>query len=193
MPASFIHGLGTVLICYGWRWVWCYSTGETSTRLPFTLSRDCGIRLGVSLKFSNKSIKETNNFINKVKILFFIRFKLLEDEGHLVYFTYNLFISLLVYFMWNLLFSYLNIVYIQLLHRSSMRLLCLCPCHPLYICIRDDICIRWYIPIRMQSVQNTFYNIYFFRLDLQQVALTFFWYSLRCVHKNQYICMNSVK
>lgn len=50
-----------------------------------------------------RCIKSSFYYINRVKILFLRAFRLLEDEGHLVYFNYNLLVSHLVYFTYSLL------------------------------------------------------------------------------------------
>lgn len=76
--------------------------------------------------------------------------------------------------MWNLLLFISKLFYIYNCYTEVQCASSVSVLVPLSIYVYEMIFVSDDIPIRMQSIQNIFYNIYFFRLDLQLVALTFF-------------------
>lgn len=89
---SLAKGLGQGLLCVMGR----ASLGAVLLDKPIrgcpALSRDCGIRLSVSILFSKSQqgkdrISKTTYYISRMKLLFLIGLRLLEDKTHLVYFT----------------------------------------------------------------------------------------------------------
>ena len=96
-------------------------------------------------QWGKDTVSKATYYINRVKILFLSGFRLLEDEGHLVYFKYNLLISHLVYFTYNLLL-FVSSLFFSLYngHSEVQRALSLslCLCFSLYI--GKCLCI-WYI------------------------------------------------
>lgn len=117
--------------------------------------------------------------MNSVKISFLRGFRLLEDKGHLMYFTYNLLIShpafTLIIFFFGIQSSFSPVQWSQWgpvcpvsvsLSHTEMHM---------YM-IHTDLS-----PISTNIIFYTFSNL------LQLVASTFFWHSLKCVHKNYHL------